>query len=186
MYLSQTLPPGPHFFNRLILGQKIFAVRQISRIDKKYIGKVLLWLKFAFFKEQKNSAKFMRFSRFSQIQLPGGKIWDWHIILHYFSKHLTPMLTLSLHNIEMENLRARTPCVQQLPSVFTSKRNPNWDIKFLRDKMDTFSPADVCDKTYLFAKCSSPLLFLKKKKKMQFLWNEKPYIIGKYHYIWGK
>ena len=43
--------------------------------------------------------------------------------------------------------------------------------------MDTFSPADVCNKTYLFAKCTSPLLFLKnkikRKKKSEIISNEK-------------
>ena len=63
---------------------------------KKYGGKVLLWLQFAFFNFF--FANFFRFLRFSQIQLPGGKICDWYIILHYFAKHLTPTLNPGLRS----------------------------------------------------------------------------------------
>ena len=35
---------------------------------------------------------------------PGGKIWDWYIILHYFAEYLTPMLTLGPHKYRRSNL----------------------------------------------------------------------------------
>ena len=54
----------------------------------------------------------MRFLRFSQIQLPGGKICDWYIILQYFAKHLTPMLNPGRVHKEMGHLWARTPYVE--------------------------------------------------------------------------
>ena len=45
-----------------------------------------------FYGKTNSFAKFFRFLRFSQIQLSGGKICNWYIILPYFTKHSTPML----------------------------------------------------------------------------------------------
>ena len=87
-------------------------------MDKKYTGKVLLWLQFAFFNEEKKNANFLGFLRFSQIQGPGSKIRDWYIIVDYFPEHLKPMLTLD--HIEMGNLEAK----EKLNKVWNLKSVP--------------------------------------------------------------
>ena len=116
MHQSQILPLGPHFAIRLISmahfrSKNIFCKPNIKDAQK-LLWKVLLWLQFAFFKEKKiYFDKFFRFLRFSQNQLPGGKIWDCYIILHYFANiwHLCwPRVRI---HIEIGDLRPRTPCV---------------------------------------------------------------------------
>ena len=98
------------YFYGKFFGQKIFSIKQILRMDKKYTKKVLLWLQFEF-SMKKTTTFFFEFLRFSQIQGPGSKIWDWIIIVDYFPKYLTPRICF---HIEMGNLEARTPCVQRV------------------------------------------------------------------------
>ena len=63
-------------------------------------------------KEKYFFAKFLPFFRFSQIQLPGGKIWEWYRIFQIFW-HLC--WTWVCFNIEMGHLKAKNPCVMNAP-----------------------------------------------------------------------
>ena len=92
------MPPGPHFVIRLISmahfrSKNIFCKPSVKN-RQKVLWKSAPLITICIFQRKKNFAKFLKFLRFSQIQLPGGKICDWYIILYYFAKHLTPMLNL--------------------------------------------------------------------------------------------
>ena len=90
-----------------ILGQKNIFFKTNNKNGQKVRWKSAPLILKCIFYENKIYffAKILWFLRFSQIQLPGGKIWDWYIIFQNFSDFLTPMLTLGLCvNIEMGNL----------------------------------------------------------------------------------
>ena len=99
MRQSQILPPGPHFVIRLIsmthLRSKNIFCKPCVKNGQKVLWKSAPLITICIFQRKKKFAKFLRFS---QIQLPGGKICDWYIILYYFAKHLTPMLNLGLRS----------------------------------------------------------------------------------------
>ena len=97
MYQSQILPPGPHFVIRLISMAhfNIFCKPNVKDGQRVHSTNIPL-IKIYIFKRKKKKGFhyfFKDFWGFCQIQLPGGKIWDWYIIPHYFAKHLTNMLT---------------------------------------------------------------------------------------------
>ena len=81
MYQSQILLPGPHFLIRLILwpilGQKhIFCKPNIKDVQKvPWQGAPLITI--CIFQRKKKV--FAKFLRFSQIKLPGDKIWELYI-----------------------------------------------------------------------------------------------------------
>ena len=71
-----------HFIITLIYMAK-FRSKNIFYISNIEDGQKVLWKSNALilnciFYEKKSFAKLLRFLRFSQIQLPGGKIWDWY------------------------------------------------------------------------------------------------------------
>ena len=63
---------------------------------------------------------------------PGGKVWDWYMILHYFVEYLTPMLTLDPHSnlvldLKMwENLESNLPLCACLVLEMKSRATCKW------------------------------------------------------------
>ena len=51
---------------------------------------------------------------------PGGKIWDWYMILHYFPEYLTPMLTLGPRSYRSPNFVLVLPMWENLESTVKS------------------------------------------------------------------